>query len=91
MDPTDLLDYALGRLDGPPRERIERMLAHDPILAGRVARLVRNLGRLLDDGRERRPEGALSPRSSPTLPPPHDLVERTRPEDPGDRPPSDSH
>lgn len=50
MDAADLLDYALGRLDGPRRERLERRLARDPALAERVARLVRNLHRLLDDG-----------------------------------------
>jgi anti-sigma factor RsiW len=83
VDPADLLDYALGRLDGPRRERLERMLAGDPELAERVARLVRNVGRLLDDGRERRPpKGAPSPRSSSSLPTPHDTVER---------PPPDSH
>jgi anti-sigma factor RsiW len=51
MDAADLLDYALGRLHGPRRERLERLLAGDPALAARVARLARNLGRLLDDGR----------------------------------------
>ena len=35
MNPADLLDYALDRLDGPRRERIKRVLAHDPSLAGR--------------------------------------------------------
>jgi len=55
MDPADLLDYALERLDGPRRERIERQIAGDPALARRVARLIRNLDRLLDDGRRRCP------------------------------------
>lgn len=51
MEPFDLLDYALGWLDGPRREQIEQQLASDPELAGRVDRLICNLARLLDDGR----------------------------------------
>jgi anti-sigma factor RsiW len=49
MNPADLLDYALGRLEGPRRERLDRRMASDPALADRMARLIRNLGRLLDD------------------------------------------
>src|SRR5271157_5510117 len=52
MDPSDVLDYALGQLDGPPRERLERQIAGDPALADRLDRLARRLGRLLDDGQE---------------------------------------
>lgn len=52
MDPSDVLDYALGQLDGPPRERLERQIAGDPVLADRLDRLARRLGRLLDDGQE---------------------------------------
>jgi uncharacterized membrane protein HdeD (DUF308 family) len=51
MDSSDLLDYALGQLDGPPRERLEDLIASDPALAERLVRLARRLGRLLDDGR----------------------------------------
>jgi anti-sigma factor RsiW len=50
MDRDDLLEYALGRLDGPRREQIKRQIARDPALAARMARLMRNLARLLDDG-----------------------------------------
>lgn len=51
MDSDDLLDYALGRLDGSRLLRVERRLRSDPALAERVVRLIRNLDRLLDDGR----------------------------------------
>jgi anti-sigma factor RsiW len=75
MHPADLLDYALGRLDGPRREQLERRIARDPALAERVARLVRNLERLLDDGRADRPP--IAPTSPPGVR--------------GDRPAPDSH
>jgi len=91
MNPDDLLDYALGRLDGPRRARIERLIAHNPRLAERVARLIRNLNRLLDDGRGRQPAAggpAPSPSASPTRP---ESVPPPRSEGPGDRPPSPSH
>ena len=51
MDPVELLEYALGRLDPENREQIDRQIARDPDLALRVTRLIRNLCRLLDDGR----------------------------------------
>lgn len=50
MDAGELLDYALGRLDSPQREWLERQIARDPELAERVARLLHNIDRLLDDG-----------------------------------------
>jgi anti-sigma factor RsiW len=66
MDADELLDYALGRLDGPRREHLERRIANDPALAERMKRLIRNLGRLLDDGRMDRPGGTLArPRMDP--------------------------
>jgi anti-sigma-K factor RskA len=52
MDPVELLEYALGRLDPENREQIDRLIARDPDLARRVTRLIRNLCRLLDDGRD---------------------------------------
>jgi anti-sigma-K factor RskA len=52
MDPVELLEYALGRLDPVNREQIDRQIARDPDLARRVTRLIRNLCRLLDDGRK---------------------------------------
>jgi hypothetical protein len=78
MDPAELLDYALGRLDGPRRERLERELALNLTLAKRLKRVSCNLDRLLDDGRERYAP-ADSP-SSPAPPPSADLVGRDRPE-----------
>jgi hypothetical protein len=50
MRHDDLLDCILGCPFGPLRERMEPRIAHDSALAERVARLARNLRRLLDDG-----------------------------------------
>jgi hypothetical protein len=79
MDPAELLDYALGRLDGPRRERLERELALNSTLAKRLKRVICNLDRLLDDGRERYALADCPP--SPAPPPSPDLVGRDRPED----------
>ena len=57
MKPDDLMDYALGQLEGPTREDAEREIAGDPDLAARVDRLELALHRLLDDG------GAIGPPS----------------------------
>jgi len=72
MHPNELFDYALGRLQGPRRLRLEQSLASDPALSRRAARLIRNLQRLLDDG--------LAPSALPKEPP---EPPRVRPEDPG--------
>ena len=80
MNPDELLEYALGRLEGPGRERLERRIACDPDLAARLARLIRNLRQLLDDG-----EVASS---SPGILP--DSILSERPERLGGRPPEDS-
>lgn len=91
MDPGDLLDYALGRLDGPRREQLERRIARDPELARRIARLIRNLGRLLDDGRGHRPPGVAPPPRPPAdSPTRQDSVLRDGSEDCGEGPPPDS-
>lgn len=50
MDDCDLLDYALGRLGPVKSAEVERRMRDDAELATRVARLIRNLRRLLDDG-----------------------------------------
>ncbi len=74
MNPIELLDYALGRLDGPRRERLERELEFNPTLVNRLNRVIDNLGRLLDDGQRRYPP-AECPYPSP------EAVEGIRPDD----------
>ncbi len=59
MSPAEVLDYALGQLEADRRERFDRWLASDPALNGRVAGLIRNLDRLLDDGAVRGASEAL--------------------------------
>jgi hypothetical protein len=49
MDPADLLDFALGRLEGVECQRIERAMARDPAFADQVCRLRRCVHLLLDD------------------------------------------
>ena len=41
MNATDMLDYALGRLEGPERDQAEREIADDPALAEILDRLGR--------------------------------------------------
>ncbi len=50
MNAQDMIDYALGQMEGPARERFERALAADPSSSLRVDRLEAALVRLLDDG-----------------------------------------
>ena len=50
MNAPDMLDYALGRLEGPAREQAEREIAGDPDLAEILDRLGRAVHQLLDDG-----------------------------------------
>jgi anti-sigma factor RsiW len=86
MDPADLLDYALGRLEGPRRERLERRMAGDPALAGQMARLIRNLHHLLDDGQADYPPGGLP--TAPSLHAPRGVQGSAwpdRPDEEGDR------
>ena len=91
MDSADLLEYALGRLDGPRREQIERQIATDPALAARASRLSRNLRRLLDDGREQgRLEGPSLPPSTTISPTRPGSFTRSEPGDQGDLQTSDS-
>ena len=63
MKPDDLLDYALGQLDGPIREEVDRELAGDPTLAARADRLGLALHRLLDDGDAIEPPAGLASRT----------------------------
>jgi hypothetical protein len=64
MKPEDLLDYALGQLDGPPREAAEAEFASDPVLASRVDRLGFALHQLLDDGDAIEPPAGLASRTT---------------------------
>jgi len=84
MDPASLLDYALGRLEGPRREQLEQQVANDPALAERLARLIRNLSRLLDDG-----QGRFPGESTPVLPMREGSVSRGQFPGQGDRPASE--
>ncbi len=63
MKPEDLLDHALGRLEGPARDFAEAEFARDPALAGRADRLGLALNRLLDDGDPFGPPIGLSART----------------------------
>jgi hypothetical protein len=63
MNAHEMLDYALGQLDGPAREQADRELTSDPIQAEKFDRLVRAVHHLLDDGL--------------TIEPPPDLASRT--------------
>ncbi len=50
MNAHDMLDLALGQLDGPSRAEVERQLAADRHQAETFDRLARALNQLLDDG-----------------------------------------
>lgn len=63
MNPNDMLDYALGQLEGPALEQAERDLALDADLAARVGRLSDAVGRLCDDGRAYEPPPDLAQRA----------------------------
>ncbi|MDX2038984.1 MAG: hypothetical protein SFX72_20225 [Isosphaeraceae bacterium] len=61
MNPQDMLDYALGRLDGPALTRATREIETDPLLRTRCDRLQGRLHLLLDDGLQ--PSGDLRTRT----------------------------
>lgn len=63
MNASDMLDYALGKLEGPARERAEREAADDLILGEKLDRLGRAIQRLLDDGEAIEPPANLSRRT----------------------------
>ena len=64
MNANDLLDYALGQLDGPAREQIEHALAADPAAARSADRLSRSLRLLVDDGETYDPPPGLAGRTT---------------------------
>jgi hypothetical protein len=63
MKPDDLLDYALGQLEGSMREDVEQEIAVDAALASRADRLQLTLNRLLDDGEAIEPPAGLASRT----------------------------
>ena len=52
MNAEHMIDYVLGRLEGPDREHLEAVLHSDPEAADRVQSLSRAVYLLLDDGDE---------------------------------------
>jgi hypothetical protein len=63
MKPDDLLDYALGQLEGPAKDAVETALADDQRLALKTDRLSQALGWMLDDGDEIEPPAGLASRT----------------------------
>jgi hypothetical protein len=63
MNTQELLDYALGQLDGPSRERFERQMAGDPQLGETAEHLGQAIHLLLDDGAEVGPPPGLAART----------------------------
>jgi anti-sigma-K factor RskA len=63
MKPDDLLDYALGQLEGPAKDTVETAIADDQRLGLKADRLAQTLGWLLDDGDEIEPPAGLASRT----------------------------
>ncbi len=63
MNTNDMLDYALGQLDGPALDEADRQLAADPSAAETVRLLTRSLRDLLDDGEDHAPPPDLAGRT----------------------------
>ena len=63
MNADQMIDYVLGQLDGPDRERMEQTMNGDPRIASRVDGLGRTLPLLLDDGFAPKPPPALARRT----------------------------
>ncbi len=63
MNAPDMIDYALGQVEGPAREAAEREVADDPDLATSLDRLRLALDRMLDDGEEYEPPAGLAGRT----------------------------
>ncbi len=64
MNTNEILDHALGQLEGPSLSAAEAEIARDPALAARVDRLDSALHRLLDDGRVFEPPAGLASRTA---------------------------
>jgi len=63
MNAQEMLDYALGQLEGPALAQAERRAADDAVLAEQLDRLGRALDHLLDDGDEIEPPSGLARRT----------------------------
>lgn len=63
MTPQDKLDYALGLLDGPQRDRFDREIEADPELARSLEQIRTSLAELLDDGEALEPPSGLARRT----------------------------
>ncbi len=63
MNAQDMLDNALGRLESPEREQLDREIAADPALAETFERLSRSIHQLLDDGETIEPPPGLTRRT----------------------------
>jgi hypothetical protein len=74
MNADQMIDYVLGRLEGPDRERLERGLQSDPQGADRIDKLGRAIHLLLDDDRDLAPPAGLARRTMVLV-----AQERTRP------------
>jgi hypothetical protein len=64
MNAQDMLDHALGHLEGPGRDQLDREIAADPALAERFGRLSRSIHQLLDDGETIEPPPGLARRTA---------------------------
>lgn len=64
MNADEMLDFALGQLDGPALEGARRELAADPPTAEVVDRLTRAVHALLDDGQTFEPPAGLARRTA---------------------------
>jgi hypothetical protein len=63
MNADLMIDYVLGRLEGPERDRIEEALGSDPEISARVDRLGQTVSLLLEDGHTYEPPPGLTRRT----------------------------
>lgn len=63
MNADLLIDYVLGPLDGPDRDRMEEALRSEPEISAKVERLERAVSLLLDDGQSCLPPPGLARRA----------------------------
>ena len=60
MNADLMIDYVLGRLEGPDRDRMEEALRNDPEISARADRLGQAVSLLLDDGNSHEPPPGLA-------------------------------